>query len=72
MFSIKNDLKKKDDALSPLPSNCALDYAVRMVEVNHGGLKLNGAHQLMVHVHDQPLGVGIIFFLILAHPVYKM
>jgi hypothetical protein len=34
------------DALSPMPFNYALDYAIRMVRVNQDGLKLNGTHQL--------------------------
>jgi len=33
MFSIKNGLKQ--DALLPLVFNFALEYAIRMVQVNH-------------------------------------
>jgi len=38
MFPIKNGLKQ-GDALSPLLFNCALQHAIRRVEVNQDGLK---------------------------------
>jgi len=51
MFSIKNDLKE-GDALSPLLFNFASDYTIKKVQVNQGGLKLNGTQQLMVYADD--------------------
>jgi hypothetical protein len=48
MFLTKNGSKYVDD-LSPLLFNTALLYAIRRVQVNQDGLKLNGTHEILVY-----------------------
>jgi len=48
MFCTENGSKCVND-LSPLLSNTALLYAIRRVQVNQDGLKLNDTHQILVY-----------------------
>jgi hypothetical protein len=58
-FLIKNGLKE-GDVLSPWFFNIALEYAIRRVQVNQDGLKLNGTHQVLVYADDvNVLGGGV-------------
>jgi len=47
MLRIKSGIKQ--DTLSPLFFNFALECAIRRVQVNQDDLKLNGTHQLLLY-----------------------
>ena len=48
MFPVKNDLKQ-GQALSPLLFNSSLEYAIKRVQVNQNGLKLNVTYKFLLY-----------------------
>jgi hypothetical protein len=60
MPAIRNGFKH-GDALSPLLLNIVVEYAIRRVQVNQDGLKLNGTHQLLVYADDVDILGGSLY-----------
>jgi hypothetical protein len=50
-FNIKNG-SKQGNALSRMLFNFDLEYAIRRVQLNQDGLKLNGIHELLAYADD--------------------
>jgi hypothetical protein len=47
------------EILLPYVNPSTLEYAIRRVQVNQEGLKINGTHQLLVYVDDNILGGSV-------------
>jgi hypothetical protein len=57
-FPTQNGLKQ-ENASSPLLLNFALEYAIRRVQQNKKGLKVNGTHQLLAYADNNIEGESI-------------
>jgi len=54
---------KQGDSLTPVFLNFALEYAIRRVQVNQDGLKLNCTHRLLAYADDVNILGGSIHIL---------
>jgi hypothetical protein len=61
MLPIRNG-SKKGETLSPLLFDFAVEYAIRRVQVNQDGLKLNGTYQLLVYSIDVTILGGSVHY----------
>jgi hypothetical protein len=50
LFALRNGLQQY--ALSPLLFNFAVEYAIKMIQMNQDGLLFSGTHQLLVYTDD--------------------
>jgi hypothetical protein len=48
-----------NEILLPHVNSSTLEYAIRRIQVNQKGLKINGTHQLLVYVDDNILGGSV-------------
>jgi hypothetical protein len=48
-----------NEILLPHMNLSTLEYAIRRIQVNQKGLKINGTNQLLVHVDDNILGGSV-------------
>jgi hypothetical protein len=60
VFSIRNGFEK-GSAVPPLLFNFALEHAIRRVQVNQDGSKLNGTHHLLVDAYDVSILGGSVY-----------